>query len=432
MPQQELQPGAISEVAEERWKLVKDILSSRSFAKAPRLSGFLAYICAETLCGRGSDLNERQIGLEVFGRSPDYLPAEDSIVRASARLLRNRLELYFSTEGKDSDWVIFIPKGSYIPTFESRIRKSEPASPLLPIDVPQRIVKPADGPRSQRLPMLVISMIAAAIAIFAGILLHRHIGSVTANPERQIWSTLLTGRERTLFVPADSTLSLIQTAQNVPLTVSEYLGQKPAVLARLAASGPYPQAMTNINDHQYTSIADLEMAFRVGRLPQAGNAQLEVRYARDLTLSDIKNSNLILMGGPRANPWVQIFAEHVDYSLDDHPADGLDYVNVRSPQSGESARYMAAVKGNQTFSLGVIAFISGLEGGKHVLMIEGTDMAGTQGACDFLLDANASSAVLSKLIRPDGRVGHFEMLLETKTVTGNASEHLVLAYRPLP
>jgi hypothetical protein len=108
-------------------------------------------------------------------------------------------------------------------------------------------------------------------------------------------------------------------------------------------------------------------------------------------------------------------------------------VNVRSPRGGELARYMADVKGGETYaSLAVIAFVAGLDGEDDALLLEGTDMAGTEGACDFLLDAAPSSGFLSKLTRPDGSASHFEILLETKTVKGNASEPVVLAYRTLP
>jgi hypothetical protein len=203
-------------------------------------------------------------------------------------------------------------------------------------------------------------------------------------------------------------------------------------MTSLAATSRLPKTLINISDHQYTSIADLNMAFRIGRLSQADTAQLEIRYARDLTLSELKNSNLILMCGPRANPWVQLFAGRIDYSLDDEPADGLDYVNVKAPREGEHSRYMAVVKGEETYSLAVIAFVGGLEGDDHALLIEGTDMAGTEGACDFLLDSKASSTFFSTLTRPDGSVSHFEILLETKTVKGNASEPQILAYRRLP
>lgn len=431
MPQQDLHPGTLVESASEQWELVRDILASRTFAKAARLSSFLKYICTETLKGNGADLSERQIGVDVFGRHSDYLPADDSIVRANARLLRTRLELYFSTEGRDSEWIILIPKGSYTPVFERR-PKDAVTLPAVPDVLPDRPKVPGSPGHWRRLLLAVAAAIVAAAGVILALRFHRTPDSSSPG-QTQMWSQLFGAKRRTLFVPADTTLSLLQTPRRIPLTLSEYLGQRHTNLATLAASGPLPETLAHISDHQYTSIADLDMAFHIGRLPQARAAQLEVRYARDLTLSEARHSNLILMGGPRANPWVQLFTDRIDYSLDDQPADGLDYVNVRSPRGGERARYMADVEGGETYaSLAVIAFVAGLDGEDHALLLEGTDMAGTEGACDFLLDAGPSPGFLSKFTRPDGSTSHFEILLETKTVKGNASEPVVLAYRTLP
>jgi hypothetical protein len=431
MPQQDLHPGTLLDSAHEQWELVREILASRSFAKAARLSSFLRYICTEALKGNGADLNERQIGVEVFGRHSHFLPAEDSIVRASARLLRTRLELYFSTEGKDSGWIILIPKGSYTPVFERRPKEAV-APPMAP-DIRTEKPEVPGSPGRRRFTLAVAAAIVAAAGIILALRFHRSPDLSSSGRQTQMWSEFFTAKGRTLFVPADTTLSLIQTERRIPLTLSEYLGQRHTNLATLAASGPLPETLVHISDHQYTSIADLDMAFHIGRLPQARAAQLEVRYARDLTLSEARHSNLILMGGPRANPWVQLFADRIDYSLDDQPADGLDYVNVRSPRGGELARYMADVEGGETYaSLAVIAFVAGLDGESHALLLEGTDMAGTEGACDFLLDSGPSAGFLAKLTRPDGSASHFEILLETKTVKGNASEPVVLAYRTLP
>jgi hypothetical protein len=58
--------------------------------------------------------------VEVFGRPSDYNPSEDNIVRAEARELRKRLDIYFLTEGRGEPVRIRIPKGSYVPCFEPR------------------------------------------------------------------------------------------------------------------------------------------------------------------------------------------------------------------------------------------------------------------------------------------------------------------------
>ncbi len=101
----------------DRWQLVERILKSHGFAKSPRLSSFLTYICTCALEGRSEDAQEQQIGIHVFGRSPAYNPSEDSVVRSQARLIRQKLEEYFEDEGRNEPMRIVVPKGTYFPQF---------------------------------------------------------------------------------------------------------------------------------------------------------------------------------------------------------------------------------------------------------------------------------------------------------------------------
>ena len=102
-----------------KWQLTTRVLNSTVFEKSPRLRSFLKFVCELELTGRHQEINEHQIGIEVFGRPPAYNPGEDSIVRSQARFLRQRLEEYFRTDGKNEPIRIVIPKGSYVPVFES-------------------------------------------------------------------------------------------------------------------------------------------------------------------------------------------------------------------------------------------------------------------------------------------------------------------------
>src|SRR5882757_11045680 len=112
---------------EQRVALLQQILSSRTFAKSTRLSQFLEFVCLRDIEGRSQEINEQQIGIHVFGRSPSYNPADDSVVRTQARLLRHRLEEYFEHECPVSPFIVTMPKGGYIPLFEVReTAKSKP------------------------------------------------------------------------------------------------------------------------------------------------------------------------------------------------------------------------------------------------------------------------------------------------------------------
>jgi hypothetical protein len=77
--------------SKEQWDLIKRIVASRPFSKSPQLRGFLLYIAERALTERLDEINEHEIGRSVFGRSSNFNPHEDTIVRVQARRLRARL-----------------------------------------------------------------------------------------------------------------------------------------------------------------------------------------------------------------------------------------------------------------------------------------------------------------------------------------------------
>jgi tetratricopeptide (TPR) repeat protein len=107
---------------------LEDILKSPGFARNPRLSRFLRFVIQLHLEGRDNELKESVIGIEVFGRKPDYNPKDDPIVRTEARRLRERLEKYYDSGVADvgvaDRWMIELPKGGYVPALR---RIADPA-----------------------------------------------------------------------------------------------------------------------------------------------------------------------------------------------------------------------------------------------------------------------------------------------------------------
>src|SRR5215469_15342057 len=96
---------------------LQKILSSRGFARNDRLSGFLRFVVERELSGRGGELKESIIGVEYFGRRPDYDVRQDSVVRNEAGKLRARLAEYYVAEGAGDGLIIELPKGGYKPVF---------------------------------------------------------------------------------------------------------------------------------------------------------------------------------------------------------------------------------------------------------------------------------------------------------------------------
>ncbi len=96
------------------------ILASKTFGQVDRLKRFVNFIVAETVAGRGGDLKEYVIGVQVFGKEPSFDPRTDPIVRVQARRLRARLTRYYEDEGNVDDLIVDLPKGGYAPVFRAR------------------------------------------------------------------------------------------------------------------------------------------------------------------------------------------------------------------------------------------------------------------------------------------------------------------------
>jgi adenylate cyclase len=107
-------------------RALQRVLESPGFARNERLSQFLRFVVEKSLEGRGNELKESVIAVEVFGRRADYDPKLDSIVRTEAGRLRARLAKYYGGEGSGDSIVIDLPKGGYSPVFRSNEANQQP------------------------------------------------------------------------------------------------------------------------------------------------------------------------------------------------------------------------------------------------------------------------------------------------------------------
>src|SRR5690242_19002936 len=129
------------------------VLTSTTFERAERLKKFLSFVCDLVLAGKGDEINEHLIGIEVFERGAGYSTSEDSIVRRQAHTLRKKLDEYYRGQGAHSPIRIELPLGHYAPAF--RVIEEE----ILPTATPGSVAATGWG-SSHRL-----------LAIAAGIIL---------------------------------------------------------------------------------------------------------------------------------------------------------------------------------------------------------------------------------------------------------------------
>ncbi|MGH9598331.1 MAG: hypothetical protein ACRD27_00590 [Terracidiphilus sp.] len=94
-----------------------EVLLSPHFCNSKRYPALLKYVVEHTLAGNAEMLKERTLGVEVFGRTPDYDTNADTVVRFTASEVRKRLLLYYSELERAPVIRISLPAGSYIPEF---------------------------------------------------------------------------------------------------------------------------------------------------------------------------------------------------------------------------------------------------------------------------------------------------------------------------
>ncbi|MEO0544001.1 MAG: hypothetical protein AAFY99_09320 [Pseudomonadota bacterium] len=79
----------------------------------------LQYVVDQHLAGHGARIKGFTIAQDVFGKSDDFDPAMDAVVRVQAGRLRDQLKTYYENEGSDNSLRISIPRGTYVPVFHS-------------------------------------------------------------------------------------------------------------------------------------------------------------------------------------------------------------------------------------------------------------------------------------------------------------------------
>jgi hypothetical protein len=105
------------------------VLASAAFRRSPKLSRLLEYLCEKQFEGRAAEITEYGIAFEVLGRSAQFDPQQDAIVRVDSHHLRKKLKEYYAGAGADHPIQIVIPVGHYAPQFVPRGGATAPVEP---------------------------------------------------------------------------------------------------------------------------------------------------------------------------------------------------------------------------------------------------------------------------------------------------------------
>lgn len=180
-----LKPSA----AEIRAELER-VLASRCFQQAGRASHFLRFVVEQTVAGGSQRLKGYTIGVEVFGRPPDFDAQSDALVRVEAGRLRRRLVEYYASEGAADPVRIDLPRGSYA----VECHFLQPAAEVAPAPVASPVARPARAPWRRIAAALTLLLVAAVgVIVWQRAALHdaRQSLEVLGEPESTEWPRIV-------------------------------------------------------------------------------------------------------------------------------------------------------------------------------------------------------------------------------------------------
>jgi hypothetical protein len=405
--------------------LIERVASGPAFGRSCRLRELFLFLCNRKPVDSGGGVREHEIGIEVFGRHPDYDTAQDAIVRVQVSQLRKRLDQYFASEGRDEPVVIEIPKGTYTPVFRCRESDSSP-------DRPSELPPPRLPTRGWWIVVLSVLSIGAVV-LMAGLLLGPWRLSSAARPAgnvERLWSQMFDNGRPTYIVLSDAMLGLFDDAIRHQMSLNEYRDKVFSSLSDERLKDPVENARWKelLTGSYFTHISDARSAAKFSVLNAAHNLPTEIVFAGDFAVSELQSHNLILVGTRRTNPWVELFEDQLNFrSVFEETRPMASYFQNRSPLPGESATYSVQWR-KQGYCR--VAFLPNHSRSGNVLLVSGTDMASSEAGGQFISSERWIQDLCSALgLSPHARFPYFEVLLKVDYMTWNTPKFELVAHR---
>ncbi len=441
-------------------KHLKEIVQGRAFKGSFRSVQFLTYIVEQAIAGNFESLKERQIGAELFQRSPSYDTGEDAIVRVTASDVRKRLLQHYDRYGPASDIHISLPLGSYIPEItwdypfgtgplDPIKTHQDPAPTLLAPATNQDSALPATAATNLAAAALAarsaetaspkwrtLAVLLAALVLLLGVLnlvlwriAWRASSHVKAEPVSVLpWSVFFNSPSATHLITSDVDIFWIQRLIGSRISVSDYANRN--YLPQHNTLTPEDKAYLMQGDK--SSTLDSQITANIAELAGVASRKIDVEGARSFRFTDLKtDDNFIFLGSPYSDPWFSVFNDQLDFQFIRDGEGGLapDAIRNAHPRPNEKSMYAPTAYGGATgVSYAIVALVGNPGQYGQVLLLAGVSGEGTQAAGRLVTDLPRLSVALKQCgISSPSPLKHFEMLLRVNLMAGSPSEFDVVA-----
>lgn len=342
-------------------------MDSPHFAQASSLKRTLAYLC-ERPDDNGSNLpKEYEIAVEALGRPGSFDPKTDPIVRVNVAAIRQRLQAYFESEGREETLRLEIPKGNYRAVFSA------------------------------------ISNGGAA----------PELAETTMAARRRFWQPYLSGKVKNMLVYTD-VLFFRDDSGNYLRNI--YVNGLPGGVEEIRKRAPADAFHDLKPSYHFMSAGEVQSMLALIWLFARLKAPLEVRNSRFTSWNELRSSNLILLGSSRTNAFLDALQAGNNFVI------APDEIRNLEPREGEETSYSGQRrmegKLEKAAEPAVVTRRPGLAPGTVVTMISANHGRGVEGAAQFLtLEGDVAAALESSGLGNAGKLAaHFQWLLRVHMV----------------
>jgi hypothetical protein len=380
------------------------ILASPLFKNSRHYPALLRFIVEETLENRSSHLKERSLGVDVFGRDPNYDTNLDPVVRTSACEVRKRIAQYYHEAGRETEIRIDLPHGSYVPDFRypENCQAGVPAEPA-PVAAQPAVWRriPSLGPLTRYWPALILVAVMAVGIAAASLRVYR---SATDRFWFPVWGS------------SDSIMVCLGGLGAG--SFQEGLTANPAN----AEGGP---TVLDVMRNDHVAFADAVTMARLTGLFRENRKRYDIRKGPAFTLNDFRKGPVVLIGAFN-NVWTMRLGTRLRFTFERDPASRTPYIRDRlNPlrkdwKSDDSLPYS---KFNGDYAI-VSRFVDPRTE-RAVVVVAGIAKDGTMAAGEFVTEARYLEA-LAKRAPADWEHKNLQVVIATEVINGNVGPPRIL------
>src|SRR5215475_11474380 len=381
------------------------ILESPQFRSSKRCSLFLRYVVEQASESRLEGLKERTLGVEVFGRSPQYDTNQDPVVRTAAGEVRKRLAQYYLEPGHEEELRISLPAGSYVPEVHPAPAK----------------INFVESPRPAFwMKYFGIAAVVIAVAATAAILYVR----LRQTDLDRFWAPVLEPQETVLVcIGQPKTYNFKWKAQSE--------------LDKWFASGtenqnPPPGLPTlSLDDvvpmwDRYVGLGDAQAFSQFSEMFARKGKKSQLRGVRSVSLADLRSKPCVLIGAFN-NEWTMSLAGELRFFFDIDHQNNAEIVNDRqNPGKTEWKVVNSWPHRRIPADYAIVSRILNPTTEQAVVIVAGITYYGTHAAGEFLTNQAYFSEALNNAPR-DWYRKNMQVVLSTKVISGAHGPPKVLA-----